>query len=314
MTIKFSPIAIFCFNRPDLLQQSIDSLKLCPEFTNSIVYAYSDGPRNSYDIDKVIEVRKILEKELPKSSVIIKRECNLGLAGNIIEGVGFLCEKFGRVIVLEDDLIFHHQFLGFMNSCLDAYQNDESIYQVAGHLITPKIERANNSAFLLANTSSWGWATWARAWNCFDPDAHGWDSLSKDRSLRNRFNLDNKYDYYTMLKNQMLFNINSWAIRWYWSVFKTKGMVVYPPFNLVDNSGMRGDGSHGRGWFRKFGVPTVENTNNSKIKIPKKLYFDRQIQSEVYALVWKQNGRYLGRLVDWLKKLFWKIRYTFTSF
>jgi len=200
-----------------------------------------------------------------------------------------------------------------MNQCLNAYEMDENIYQVAGHLIASKMESAHGRAFLLTNTSSWGWGTWARAWKCFDPLAQDWESMSHDRVLRKRFNLSNTYDYYTMLKNQMLFNIDSWAIRWYWSVFKKNGLVVYPPFNLVDNSGMRGDGSHGRGWFRSFGAPTTQNSPKSKVEVPPQLRLNSQLQAEFFSMVWNQNGKYVGQLVDFLKRIYWRIRYNLTQ-
>jgi hypothetical protein len=107
----------------------------------------------------------------------------------------------------------------------------------------------------------------------------------------------------------MLFNINSWAIRWYWSVFKSSGLVVYPPFNLIDNSGMSGDGSHGRGWFRKFGTPTVDNSLRYQIELPKEPCLNPSNVAEFNEVIWRQNGKYLGVMVDKLKRFFWKIRF-----
>ena len=309
MRNNFAPIAIFCFNRPELLTQSLHSLSLCLEFKDSPNYAFSDGPRNKLDVPKVNAVREILAQELPPNAVIIKRERNLGLAENIIDGVNLLCSSFGRAIVLEDDLLFDGQFLHFMNSCLDAYQDNSNIFQISGHIPSSEIKSANGKTVVLTNTGSWGWGTWDRAWRHFDRDAKGWHSLTKDPAMRRRFNLNNNYDYYTMLKNQMVFNIDSWAIRWYWSVFKLEGLVVCPPINLVDNCGMRGDGSHGRGWFRHFDMPTIGQASHCKISVVNPIVLKPEVQSEVFEIIWKQNGRHLGRLVDNMKRIYWAIRY-----
>jgi hypothetical protein len=309
MRNNFAPIAIFCFNRVELLTQSLHSLSHCLEFKDSPIYVFSDGPRNKLDIPRVNAVREILVKELPLDAVIIKREQNLGLAENIIDGVNTVCSKHGRVIVLEDDLLFDRRFLHFMNSCLDAYQDDPNIFQISGHTPSSEIKSADGKTVALTITDSWGWGTWSRAWSYFDRDAKGWCCLTKDRALRKRFNLNNKYDYYTMLRNQMLFNIDSWAIRWYWSVFKSEGLVIYPPINLVDNCGMKGDGSHGRGWFRHFDTPTIGQSSRCKISVVNPIVLRPEVQSEVFEIIWSQNGKYLGRLVDNIKRIYWAIRY-----
>jgi hypothetical protein len=48
-----------------------------------------------------------------------------------------------------------------------------------------------------------------------------------------------------MLNNQMMGHIDSWAIRWYWSVFRRNGLVLYPPASLIRNIGLDGSGTHG---------------------------------------------------------------------
>jgi hypothetical protein len=197
--------------------------------------------------------------------------------------------------------------------CLDTYKDDLRIYQIAGHIPASELKNSNGEVVVLTNTSSWGWATWERAWRRFDQKALGWEILNVNKKMRKEFNLNNNYDYYTMLKNQMLFNIDSWAIRWYWSVFKERGLTIYPPVNLVDNCGMSGDGTHGRGWFRSFGTPTVANANNRKIKFVKPIHFNQGVQLEIFDIIWGQNGKHIGRLVDLLKKGYWFIRYQWKS-
>ena len=49
---------------------------------------------------------------------LIAREENYGLARNVIEGVTEIIERYGTVIVLEDDLVTNRYFLRFMNDAL----------------------------------------------------------------------------------------------------------------------------------------------------------------------------------------------------
>ena len=63
----------------------------------------------------------------------------------------------------------------------------------------------------------------------FDPAAEGWERLIDDSILRRRFDMDGVYHYSQMLQRQMSGEIDSWAIRWYWTVFKATGIVLFRP-------------------------------------------------------------------------------------
>jgi len=94
-------------------------------------------------------------------------------------------------------------------------------------------------------TTSWGWATWKRAWVHFDRDMKAYETLRRDSELIHRFNLDNAYPYFKMLKTQSEGKIDSWAIRWYLSVFMLSGLTLFPVRSLVHNIGFDGTGTHG---------------------------------------------------------------------
>ena len=142
--------------------------------------------------------------------------------------------------------------------------------------------------------------------------ASGWEVLGKNKEQRNLFNLDGSYDYATMLDKQMRKGINSWAIRWYWSVFKCSGLVLYPQINLVDNVGMDGSGSHGAGWLRKFSLPSIDLSRTLVIKFPDKIEINPFTRSEAIKLMRDMNGGFLGSFIDILKALLWKLQtYTY---
>jgi len=117
--------------------------------------------------------------------------------------------------------------------------------QVSGYMFPIKELANKTEAIFLPLISCWGWGTWRRAWQYFDPNAIGWEVLKIDNAMRSRFNFDQAYDYFEMLKAQMSGVIDSWAIRWHWSVFKNNGYVLYPPISHVDNIGLDGSGTHG---------------------------------------------------------------------
>ena len=93
--------------------------------------------------------------------------------------------------------------------------------------------------------TSWGWATWKRAWDKFDPLANGYQKLRHHHTLVRQFDLNGSYPYTKMLFQQMENRtIDSWAIRWWWCMFKEKGLTLFPDSSLVKNIGYDLEGTH----------------------------------------------------------------------
>ena len=69
--------------------------------------------------------------------------------------------------------------------------------------------------------------------------------MKEDAKLRRRFNYDNTYNFYKIMKDQQTdAGTNSWAIRWYWTNFKRDGYILSPLHSLVSNEGWDGSGVH----------------------------------------------------------------------
>jgi hypothetical protein len=72
----------------------------------------------------------------------------------------------------------------------------------------------------------------------------GFEKLKADSVLRRKFNLDGSYPYFRMLKRQANGQVDSWAIRWYTSVFLQDGYVVFPKCSLVQHEGYDDTATH----------------------------------------------------------------------
>lgn len=240
-----APIALFIYRRPEHTRRTIEALRRCPEFAASPFYVFSDGPRTPADQAAVAATRRVARELAGPLAVHIEASENRGLASSVIGGTTRLCAEHGRVVVLEDDVVVAPQFLTYLNAALDAYADNVRIMQVAAHMFPIARFATRRDVVALPFISSWGWATWKRAWDQFDPDARGWEELLTDRQLRRRFTLEGSFDYFGMLRRQMKGESDSWAIRWNWSVFRAGGLVLYPPRSLVSNIGFDGSGTHG---------------------------------------------------------------------
>lgn len=242
-----APIALFVYNRPDHTRRTVQALQACAGAKESELYVFSDGPRTAQAEAAVNEVRAYVTGiDGFARSEVIERETNLGLADSIIDGVTRLCNAHGRVIVVEDDLVVAPVFLEYLNAALVRYQAEPQVMQIAAHMFPVDVP-CSDDAFFLPFVSSWGWATWDRAWRKFDADATGYAQLKWDAARRKAFDMNGAYDYFSMLEAQLAGTVDSWAIRWNLSVFMNDGLVLYPKQSLVENTGFDGSGVHTRG-------------------------------------------------------------------
>ena len=243
--IKYAPIVLFVYERYDHLLKTVHHLQRNTLTGKSKLFVYSDGPRDDQQSkSRVARVRQYLRSLTGFRTVtIIESETNKGLANSVIDGVTAIVNKYGKVIVLEDDLEVSPDFLQFMNEALDVYVDEPKVMQISGHMFDVQFKNKKNILFLPFITS-WGWGTWKRAWDCFDESMSNYSKISEDKQLQDRFNLDGAYDYFGMLQKQLNGKIDSWAIRWYLSVFFRNGLTLYPVSSLIRNIGHDASGTH----------------------------------------------------------------------
>jgi hypothetical protein len=188
-------------------------------------------------------VREIGRSENRFRSVTVhSRERNLGLASSIIQGTSQLCQQFGEVIVLEDDMLTSPNFLGFMNKALRTYEACDEVISVHGYVYP--LRRPPESCFFLKGADCWGWATWARGWGLFESDAAKLYQKLKERKLLQRFNYEGTYDYEKLLLDNSKGLNDSWAVRWYASALLEGKLTLYPPRSLIHNFGLDRSGSN----------------------------------------------------------------------
>lgn len=239
-----TPLALFTYNRPDHVRLALEAILRCRRLSECAVYIYCDGPAAAGLLPSVTASRAVVHEWADRLDArVIERDQNLGLARSIFAGVSELCEKFGRVIVLEDDFIASPDFLEYMLSALDRYENEPSVYQVSAYVFPIRVPRGLDTFFLPVTTTR-GWGTWWRAWKRFDWECKGAAQLLEDGDTRRRFNLDDSFSYSRLLSDCVSGRRQSWGVRWWWCVFRNSGLVLYPRRPLVWVGGWDGSGTN----------------------------------------------------------------------
>lgn len=237
------PVALFVYGRPSHTRQTVEALKKNKLARETNLFVFSDAPKRPEAANTVREVREYLQTVDGFRSVdIVAREENFGLAKSIITGTTDLLERFGRVIVLEDDLVTSPYFLTHMNEALNKYAEDDRVISI--HAYVYPTDQSLPEAFFLRGADCWGWATWKRGWDLFNPDGKILLDELRRRKLTRQFDFDGSYPYTKMLEDQILGKNDSWAVRWYASAFLADKLTLYPGRSLVQNIGNDASGTH----------------------------------------------------------------------
>src|SRR5690606_7815149 len=161
----------------------------------------------------------------------------------IIDDISQLTEEHGEVIAFEDDISTYPFPLKYSNQTERKHKDKHRVMQISAYMSSLKDAESMPNTFFFRATSSWGWATWKRAWDKFKPDV---DVLYTqfDKQKTKDFSVEGKMNYWKQLLDFKNNKNNSWAIRWYASVFLNNGLVLYPSKSLVEIIGHDGTGVH----------------------------------------------------------------------
>ena len=237
-----APIALFAYNRPFHTRMCVESLLKNPQASHTDLFVFCDGWKDSRDREKVGETRRFAKGISGFKSVTVREASeNRGLANSVIAGVTDVVNRYGRVIVVEDDLVFSPCFLKFMNTALDIFQDDERVGNVHGHLFKM---RGLPDTFLISHADSWGWATWKRAWDKFEPSGEKLLRTLREKNLTKTFDFEGTYPFTRMLERQIAGLNNSWAIRWKASLLANGMLAANAGKSLVANNGFDETGTN----------------------------------------------------------------------
>jgi hypothetical protein len=294
---NFAPIALFVYNRPEHTRRTIKFLKQNLLAEESRLFIFSDASKNESSQLLVEEVREIIKSVDGFMEVqIIERKSNLGLADSIIDGVSRLVKEYGKVIVFEDDLISSSYTLQYFNDALNRYQNEDKVMHVGAYMYALNDESLPETFFYRAATS-WGWATWDRAWMNFEPDI---DQLISqfNSEKKHQFSIEGTMNFWKQIEEFKSGKNNSWAIRWYASIFLKGGLTLNPSQSLINNIGHDGTGIHS-------GLNDIYNViiNPQPIhSFPEKIKENQQAYWSIKEFLKNRKGNFWQRILRFAKQ------------
>ena len=240
------PVLILGFNRPHLTANLLASLANSrPE---SVIFSV-DGPREDHpdDLHLVSRTQELVNNiNWPCTIETRFREKNLGLRGAVVDAVSHATSKFGKVIVVEDDVVVGPNFLPYMVQALDKYDSDMTVGHINGYNVVPNMRLARrNGERRTRYIESFAWATWERSWRRYDDSLEWALKAPLSELLAITGTRLGAIRWRRVFKDAQRELIDTWAYRWLATLWSHNWMTVSPSENLVLYKGWS-EGTHTR--------------------------------------------------------------------
>lgn len=243
--MSLTPICLFTYNRLDETRRTVEALQKNFLAAESELFVFSDGAKDENGIPKIQEVRDYLKTINGFKKVTIRESgVNKGLANSIISGVSEIIEEYGKIIVLEDDLITSPNFLNFMNQSLYFYEENRKIFSVSGwSLKLESLKNLESDFYVHYRMSSWGWGIWKDRWEKIQFENSYFLKFLSDKEKQHLFKRGG-YDMPRMLKAYLKGKNDSWAIRACYHQFENNLLTIAPTNSKVNNIGFGKNATH----------------------------------------------------------------------
>jgi hypothetical protein len=243
-----APIVLFVYNRLVHARLTVEALQRNHSVAQSDLFIFSDAAKRPEAAGAVSEVRDYIRTITGfKSVTIVERDRNWGLANSIIDGVTSVVNQYGRIIVLEDDLVTSPQFLEYMNAALRHYESDPKAFSIGGYNFPEKTMPIPHDyawdTYASFRCCSWGWGTWVDRWKRIDWSMDYYKTFMRDNAAQESFNRGGP-DMSGMLRMHYEGRIDSWAIRFCYAHHANNMHCIYPVKTLVMNIGLDHSGMH----------------------------------------------------------------------
>ena len=250
-----TPILFLIFNRPDTTRRVLEEIR---KARPTHLFVAADGPRahRPGDAEACRETRAIIDAiDWPCTVEKLYREENLGCKKAVENAVTWFFGKVDEGIILEDDCLPDQTFFTFASEMLEHYRTNPSVMLVSGSNLGGTW-RGPDSYFFSAYSNIWGWATWKRAWQAYDPAMTSWKDMQARERVRERIGSPSQWKvkqwaYGAVHSGKK----DSWAYAWEYAVLANGGFSVVPRVNLIENIGWSGEATHTSGKPKEFVFP-----------------------------------------------------------
>lgn len=239
-----TPVLCIIFARPEQFAICFQRVR---EVRPKILLVWQDGPRANVadDIKNIEKTRKISE-EIDWNCTVYRNyhDTNMGCDPSTFYAHQWAFSIVDKCIVLEDDILASKSFFFFCQDLLKKYENDKRVDRICGQTLYGGVPNKDYSYFFSRSGSSWGWASWRRVAEEWEPDYRFLDNEYFINLGRHRFNNKRYEKSLNIAKKRKEEGIPYWEHIIGFNTTLNSGLVIYPSVNMVENIGLSKNSTH----------------------------------------------------------------------
>lgn len=302
-------ILLLFFNRLDTTLATLEQIaKVQPKR----IYLAADGGRNETEKEHIATLRTSVLRHITWKCEIHTRflNANLGCKMAVSSAISWFFSQEKQGIILEDDCLPTLSFFRFCDELLERYKYEEKIFMISGwsaldfaknasvETLHPKAQ-LQDDYFFSKYPHIWGWAGWARAWQKYQLEFS--DFESEFNTLDNFYSVKEKRYWYKIFKTYSQGKINTWGYPFTYSIWKHKGLCIYPKNNMITNIGFnRNDATHTTGESKFATMPSYDIV--FPLKHPNSTQRNKQLDAANFEIIFDVSPLH-KRIVNKIKKI-----------
>jgi hypothetical protein len=246
-----TPLLLIAWRRPHTLRQVIDAIRhVAP--TRLFVACDGPNPARPGEAEKVAATRAVIDQKIdwPCQIERLYSDVNQGCSIGPIRAISWFFEQVEEGIILEDDCVPHPDFFPYCATLLERHRHDTRVWCISGDNFQNGQWRGDGSYYFSRYNHCWGWASWRRCWEHYDPDLSLWPALRDSGLLETVFEDPLERQYWTTIWQRTyakVVPITWWDYQWTFACLANGGLTALPNRNLVSNVGFGEDGTHTTG-------------------------------------------------------------------
>lgn len=295
-----TPILLIVWRRPHTLRQVIDAIR---PVAPTRLFVASDGPSPDRpgEIQKVAATRLVIDQEVdwPCKIERLYSDVNQGCSLGPITAISWFFQQVEEGIILEDDCVPHLDFLSYCTNLLERYRHDTRIWCISGNNFQNGQWRGDGSYYFSRYNHCWGWATWRRCWQHFDPSLQNWPEIRRSSLMNTIFEDKVERKYWGRLWNlthSCDLKVTWWDYQWSFTCLVNGGLTALPNRNLVRNVGFGDDASHTKGIPINTNISAGLDPHQHPTFILRDVFADRYTFNTVFGGRWKRLPLSMFRL------------------
>lgn len=239
-----TPVVLIIFNRPQLTKSVFEAIRAARP-ANLLVVADGPRPDRQDESQRCAEARAVIDTvDWPCTVHKNYSGVNLGCKQRIVSGLTWAFDLFEEAIVLEDDVIPDASFFPYCQELLQRYRHDERVGMInGGHYLSEPLA-IDGSYYFSRFGHVWGWGSWRRVWEKYDPDLLLWPEKRRGWLDRHFGNVEVASFWSRIFEKMYRKQIDTWDYQLNFCLWNHGMCAIAPGVNMVRNLGFGPDATH----------------------------------------------------------------------